>query len=179
LTHMHGNQPLMLQRIDFEPVFFAPFVSSAMEVEPAWIDYNGHLNMAYYNVLIDRSVDEAFSLVGLGPDYAKERNASFFTAECHVRYLRELSAGERVRTTIRLIDYDEKRIHFFAELYHAAEGWMSATSEQLALHVDMANRKVAPFPDDVLNRLAAMKAAHAALPAPEGIGRRIGMARRS
>lgn len=169
----------MLQRIDFEPVFFAPFVSSAMTVEPGWIDYNGHLNMAYYNVLIDRSVDEAFSLVGLGPDYAKHRGHSFFTAEAHVRYLRELQAGEVVRTTIRLIDYDDKRIHFFAELYHAHEGWMSATSEQLALHVNMAARKVAPLPDDVLGRLAAMKAAHAALPAPEGIGRRIGMAKRS
>jgi len=169
----------MLQRLDFEPVFFAPFVSSAMTVEPGWIDYNGHLNMAYYNVLIDRSVDEAFALVGLGPDYAKHRGASFFTAECHVRYLRELEAGDFVRTTIRLIDYDEKRIHFFAELYHAVEGWMSATSEQLALHVDMKNKKVAPFPDDVLDRLAAMKASHAALPAPDGIGRSIGMPKRS
>ncbi|MFL5194230.1 MAG: thioesterase, partial [Microvirga sp.] len=28
--------------------FFAPFVSSTMRVEPAWIDYNGHMNMAYY-----------------------------------------------------------------------------------------------------------------------------------
>ncbi|MBY0531953.1 MAG: thioesterase family protein [Xanthobacteraceae bacterium] len=169
----------MLQRLDFEPVFFAPFVSSAMAVEPGWIDYNGHLNMAYYNVLIDRSVDEAFALVGLGPDYAKLRGGSFFTAECHVRYLRELQAGETVRTTIRLVDYDEKRIHFFAELYHAHEGWMSATSEQLALHIDMKSKKVAPFPDDVLDRLAAMKAAHAALPAPDGIGRKIGMAKRS
>ncbi|MBX3513263.1 MAG: thioesterase family protein [Xanthobacteraceae bacterium] len=169
----------MLQRLDFEPVFFAPFVSSAMTVEPGWVDYDGHLNMAYYNVLIDRSVDEAFALVGLGPYYIKERGHSFFTAECHVRYLKELQAGEVVRTTIRLVDYDEKRIHFFAELYHAQEGWMSATSEQLALHVDMKSKKVAPFPDDVLDRLAAMKAAHAALPAPEGIGRKIGMARRS
>jgi acyl-CoA thioester hydrolase len=169
----------MLQRLDFEPVFFAPFVSSALTVEPGWIDYNGHLNMAYYNVLIDRSVDEAFALVGLGPDYPKQRGHSFFTAECHVRYLRELQAGEVVRTTIRLVDYDEKRIHFFAELYHAHEGWMSATSEQLALHVNMLSKKVAAFPDDVLDRLAAMKAAHAALPAPEGIGRKIGMAKRS
>ena len=169
----------MLQRLDFEPVFFAPFVSSAMTVEPGWIDYNGHLNMAYYSVLIDRSVDEAFALVGLGPEYVKERGHSFFTAECHVRYLRELQAGETVRTTIRLIDYDEKRIHFFAELFHAQEGWMSATSEQMALHVNMKSKKVVPLPDDVLDRLAAMKVAHGALPAPEAIGRKIGMAKRS
>ena len=53
--------------------FFAPFVSSTMEVEPAWIDYNGHMNMAYFHVLFDRAVEEGFSLVGLGQDYLEER----------------------------------------------------------------------------------------------------------
>jgi acyl-CoA thioester hydrolase len=122
-------------------------------------------------------VDEAFELVGLGPDYVKNRNASYFTAEAHVRYLRELTAGAPVRSTILLLNYDAKRIHFFAELHHANEGWVSATSEQLALHVDMRTRRVAPWPDDVLERLAAMKAAHAAVPPPDVVGRPIGMPR--
>ena len=46
--------------------FFAPFVSSTMRVEPSWIDYNGHMNMAYYHVLFDRAVEEGFGVVGLG-----------------------------------------------------------------------------------------------------------------
>jgi acyl-CoA thioester hydrolase len=161
------------------PIFFAPFVSSTMRVEPAWIDYNGHLNMAFYNLLIDRAVDEAFELAGLGPDYVTERNASYFTAEAHVRYLRELAVDAPVRVTLQLLDYDDKRIHFFAELHHATEGWPSATSEQLALHIDLATRRVAPWPDDILQRLAAMKAAHAALPRPEAIGHAIAMKARS
>ena len=155
------------------PVFFAPFVSSTMRVEPAWIDYNAHLNRAFYNLLIDRAVDEAFELVGLGQDYVSERNAAYFTAEAHVRYVRELKVQAPVRTSIQLLDYDDKRIHFFCELHHAGEGWLSATSEQLALHVDLGTRRVAPWPDDILERLAAMKAAHAALPAPEAAGRAI------
>ena len=73
----------MLDRIDLEPLFFAPFVSSVMRVEPAWIDYNGHLNMAYYNVLFDRCVDEAYDLLGIGHDYLKASNHSTFTAEAH------------------------------------------------------------------------------------------------
>ena len=51
------------------PLFFAPFVSSIMRVEPEWIDYNGHLNMAYYHVLFDRAVDETYELIGVGADY--------------------------------------------------------------------------------------------------------------
>ena len=81
---------LMLDRIDLEPLFFAPFVSSVMKVEQSWIDYNGHLNMAYYNVLFDRCVDEAYELLGIGLEYLKSRQHSTFTAEAHVRYLREL-----------------------------------------------------------------------------------------
>jgi acyl-CoA thioester hydrolase len=168
-----------MRTFDPKPLFFAPFVSSIMRVEPGWIDYNGHLNMAYYNLLVDRAVDEAFALAGLGPDYAREQNASYFTAEAHVRYLRELAVNTPVRATVRLLDFDGKRIHFFAELHHADEGWISATSEQLAIHVDLATRRAAPWPDDILERLAAMKAAHAALPAPEGIGRKITMPARS
>ena len=36
----------------------APFLSSVMQIEPQWIDYNGHLNMAYYNVMLDRAIDQ-------------------------------------------------------------------------------------------------------------------------
>ena len=169
----------MVDRIDFEPVFFAPFVSAVMTVDSQWIDYNGHLNMAYYNVLIDRAVDEAFLLVGLGPDYVKNRGASFFTAEAHVRYLRELQSGDPVRVALRLVDYDEKRLHLYAELHHAVDGWISATSEQLALHVDMKTKKVSAFPDDVLERLSSMKSAHGTLPPPSALGRAVGMRPRS
>src|ERR1700736_1647015 len=99
----------MLDRLDLEPLLFVPFVSSVMLVDPAWIDYNGHLNMAYYNVLFDRAVDEAFALVGIGPEYVKRRNCSFFTAEVHVRYLRELRAGDPVRVTVQLLDIAAQR----------------------------------------------------------------------
>jgi len=80
----------MLERRDPESAFFAPFVSAPMRVEPGWIDYNGHLNMAYYNVLFDRAVDEVYELLGCGLAYLKESQHSCFTAEVHVRYLREL-----------------------------------------------------------------------------------------
>ena len=165
----------MLDRVELEPLFFAPFVSSVMQVEPAWIDYNGHLNMAYYNVLFDRAVDEAFELLGCGLDYVKTRRHSCFTAEVHVRYLRELHAGNPVRVTFQLLDYDRKRMHYFEQLFHAAEGWVSATSENMSLHVDMAAGKTAPFPEDVAACLARMKASHARLPRPEAAGRRIAM----
>ena len=164
----------MLVRRDLVPLFFAPFVSSVMRVEPNWIDYNGHLNMAYYNVLFDRAVDEVFELLGCGADYVNMRQLSFFTAEVHIRYLRELHAGDPVRVTFQLLDYDSKRLHCFEQLFHAEAGWVSATSENMSLHVDMAT-KTAAFPPEVAARLAKMKAAHALLSVPEAAGRKIAM----
>jgi len=169
----------MLDGTDTEPVFAAPFVSSVMKIEPQWIDYNGHLNVAYYNVLFDRAVDEVYELIGLGPGYLERHKHSTMVVEAHVRYLRELKLDDPVRVTVQLLDYDAKRIHLFEELKHATEGWMSATSENMTLHVDMTTKKVAPFPDSVLRALAAMKAAHTVLPRPQAAGRRIEMPAKS
>ena len=159
-------------------LFFAPFVSSTMRVEPGWVDYNGHLNMAYYHVLFDRAVDEAFELIGLGPDYLREHNASTFAAEIHTLYRRELKAADTVRVTLQLIDFDEKRMHHYLEMRHAVEGWVAATCENLSLHVDMGTRKVSPFKTRILDNLAVMHAAHGRLARPEALGRVIGIRRR-
>ena len=166
----------MLDRAD--PEVPAPFVSSIMRIEPQWIDYNGHLNVAYYNVLFDRAVDEAYELIGLGPDYLKQYGHSTMVAEMHVRYLREVHETDPLRVSVQLLDYDAKRFHLFEQLLHATENWVSATCETMTLHVDMAAKKVAPFPQSVMRLLERMKVAHAVLPAPDGAGRRIAMPER-
>ena len=153
----------------------APFLSSIMQIEPQWIDYNGHLNMANYNVMMDRAIDELWLKLGIGPTYMKERHGSTFTAECHVRYLREIHLGDPVQVSIWLLGADEKRLHTFEELRHATEGWLSATSENMTMHIDMSVRKVAPFPPDIRARIADVVKSHAGLSRPEGIGRSVGM----
>lgn len=114
-----------------------PFRSSIMQIEPQWIDYNGHLNMAYYNVMFDRAIDQLWLELGIGPAYMKERGCSTFTAECHVRYLREIRFRDPVQIFVWLLEADDKRLHTFEEMRHASEGWLSATSENMSLHMDM------------------------------------------
>jgi acyl-CoA thioester hydrolase len=150
----------------------APFVSQPREVQKDWIDYNGHMNMAYYNVLFDRSADDAFELMGLGPAYAEKRRLTVYTAEIHVCYVRELHLGDRVTCSFQLLDHDEKRLRFYQELRHS-DGWLAATAETLTLHIDMTGPKVAPFPPDIREKVEAMAASHAVLPMPERAGRSI------
>ena len=156
-----------------------PFRSSIMQIEPQWIDYNGHLNMAYYNVMFDRAIDEFWLELGIGPDYKTSRNGSTFTAECHVRYLREIHLGDPVQVSVLLLAADNKRLHTYEELRHATEGWLSATSENMSVHIDMAARRVAPFPPDIHAHIQRVLKHHNVMPRPEGIGRKVAMPSKS
>ena len=92
-----------------------------------------------------------------------------------MRYLREIHLGDPVQISVYLLDADEKRLHTFEELRHATEGWLSATSENMTLHIDMDARKTAPFPSDIRARIAAVAKAHAGIARPEGTGRKVAM----
>lgn len=154
----------------------APFKSAMMRVLPEWIDFNGHLNMAYYNVLFDNAVDQAYAQLGFGPEYQKT-GCTTYVAEFHVCYLRELHEGDSVYTTLQLLDHDEKRFHTYQELWHE-DGWLAATGEGLTLHVDQSGPRVAPMPASILANLERMRAAHAELDWPERAGRKIGIQRK-
>lgn len=157
----------------------APFVTPTQEVLADWVDYNGHLNMAYYNVLFDRALDSVFDEIGIGHAYLKETGNSTFTGEAHVTYIQELMQGDPVRVEYRIIDWDAKRIHSFEEMYHAEKGFLAATSEQMSLHVDLTTRRVAPFPETIQARIATMADAHAPLPRPVQVGHLIGIPRKN
>ena len=156
----------------------APFTAPPMTVEEAWIDYNGHLNMAYYNVLFDRGSDALFDRLGIGADYARTKAMTIYTAEIHVRYVQELHLGDEVTVSLQIVDHDAKRLHGYQEIRHG-DGWLAATAEVLWLHVDMSGPKVAPFPDAVLGEIAAIQAEHDTLGRPETIGRPIGIRRKN
>ena len=156
----------------------APFASDPMVVKPEWIDYNGHLNMAYYNVIFDTGVDSCYAAMGFGPDYAATRKLTTYTAEFHVRYIREIKEGDVVTVTTQLLDFDEKRIHTYQEIVHS-DGWVSATGEGLGLHVDMSGPRVAAMPEDVHAKVKAMYEAHSTLPRPATIGKPIGIRRKA
>lgn len=153
----------------------APITAPDQSLEAGWIDYNGHLNMAYYNVLFDRGVDHVYDLLGIGAEYVRKEAGSCFTMEVHLNYLSELTLNDPVSVTLQLIDYDAKRLHFFQTMTNRNTGDLAATSEQLALHVDMVSRRSAPFPGPILARIASLHDAHRHLPRPEMLGRVIGI----
>lgn len=157
------------------PLMQAPLISPTQTVIEDWIDYNGHLNMAFYNVIFDRAVDHFYDLLGVGSVYARGGAGSCFTMEVHVHYLNEVSLGDELALHLQLINFDKKRLHFFQQMYQKPLGYLAATSEQLALHVDMTTRRSGKFPEHVLDSLAQMATTHLKLDSPPQLGRQIGI----
>lgn len=151
-----------------------PIIIPADPIEDAWIDYNGHLNMAYYMVLFDRATDVVHEMLGMGPRYAQSRKLTTYSGEAHICYLKEVHQITPLTCTYQLIGHDEKRIIAFQQLLHP-DGAVAATCETLTLHVDMSGPKVCPFPDDVMSNINALAIAHAAFPVPERAGRAIAL----
>ena len=129
---------------------------------------------------MDKSVGDLYGPIGLGRNYLKSRNCSTMTAECHVRYLREVRLGDPVQVSMLIIAADDKRIHFFEELRHATEGWLSAASETSAsdIRYDCAQGCAVP----VRHRRGADRAvaeAHARVPRPDAVGRIVALPTRA
>jgi len=146
-------------------------------VRPDWIDFNGHMNVACYVMAFDQAADGAMEALGLGPDYRARTGWSTFVVEAHITYQRELVRDDPFEITGRLVDFDAKRIRTIQLMNHGRDGHRVATLEWLMLHVDMRTRRTRPFPDEILSRLASIKAREATTPLPEEVGRAVGLGR--
>ncbi|RAH97722.1 thioesterase [Acuticoccus sediminis] len=147
--------------------------SEPYDIELDWLDYNGHLNMAYYHVMFDRTVDIAFDILGLGRAYRSSQQASIFNVETHVVYRREVSAHDQVRVSFHLIGRDDKRLHGFQTMVRLGDDQLAATSESLFIHVDMTSRQVSPLPARGIAAADEMIARQAGVGMPAMAGRRI------
>ncbi len=154
-----------------------PLALHAETVRPEWIDYNGHMNVAYYLLAFDHATDAVLDHFGIGRDYAESQGRSMFVVEAHLTYAREVTQGDGLRFASTVLAADAKRLHLFHEMRHEGEGFLAATAEFLLLHVDLADRRAVPFGDEARARLAAAAEAHGALPRPLQVGRMVGQSR--
>lgn len=142
-------------------------------VRPEWIDYNGHMNVAYYLLAFDHATDAVLDRFGIGKAYVAAENRSVFVVDAHLTYAREVTEGTPLRFESLLLGADAKRLHLFHEMRHAEEGWLAATAEFMLLHVDLGTRKTSPFPPAVAAALTEQATAHAAHPRPLQAGRAV------
>jgi acyl-CoA thioester hydrolase len=142
----------------------------AYRVRPEWIDYNGHLSEAYYVLLFGYATDALMDLVGLDAAYRARTGCSLYTVEAHVRYLREVGPDSEVRVATRVVSAGARKVRLCHEM--RLDGELRATEELLAVHVDGAAGRAAPFPPAAAARLADLAAGSGG--PPDYAGRSIG-----
>jgi len=147
-------------------------------VAPEWVDYNEHMTESRYLQAFGDASDALFRYIGVDREY-HAAGCSYYTAETHINFLREVPVDARFTVTTQLLGGDEKRIHLY-HCMHAVDdgdgggvGELLATTEQLLLHVDTAAGKVCAAKPEVFARLKRIIDAHVDLPTPEFAGRAI------
>lgn len=148
-------------------------------IRKEWIDYNGHMNMAYYVLLFDEALTNFLNSLDLGPDYVQHSGKSLFALENHVTYQQELGLDDPVCVHFQLLDVDSKFIHYFMRLFHRDRTKMSATLEQISLHVNMENRMPTRFDKTVIAKLHAILDNDKKFERPPEMGRSITIRRHS
>lgn len=146
-------------------------------VKSDWIDVNGHMNVAWYCLAFDFGIDGLWEQFGISQAERERSGTSTFAVESHVRYLSELLEGDEFVVHSRILAVDEKRMHQFQYLFAAKTGALSATCEWLHLHVNLNNRKVSPWPAQILSNIQAHPVTNVAAPWPAAAGQAIRIAK--
>jgi acyl-CoA thioester hydrolase len=148
----------------------APLELHQTRVREQWVDYNGHLSEWAYLLVFGDNSDAFFRFIGVNDAY-RAGGQSLYTAETHLRHLREAKLHQQLALTLQVLGLDSKRLHLLHQMFLGTQ--CAATAEQLLLHVDMREGRVAAFPAQIAARLERIASAHAELAVPEFVGRTI------
>jgi acyl-CoA thioester hydrolase len=141
-----------------------------------WIDYNGHLNDAYYLVIFTKATDALQDHLGLTLEHIQSTGETLFTVESHLSYLQEIGLGEMVTVTTQVLQTDSKRIRIFHRMYNDQQDLL-ATVEMLFLCYNLVAKKVTNFSDMMMQSLSVIEKQQAQTPWPDSAGKGIALKR--
>ena len=110
-----------------------------------WVDYNGHMNMAYYVLIFDQAWEVALEKFKIGESAAKSQQRSTMVVETNTKYINEVKENEEVDINLIYFDHDKKRLHLKMEMNERKTNKLSASMEWISLYIDLGKRKVTEF----------------------------------
>ena len=129
----------------------SPYSTKNQVVLSDWIDYNGHMNVAYYTLAFDKALDFFFEdVLNIGPSFVEKNKEGPFALKASYNYFSELLEGENFFVDISILDFDSKRVHVFGEMRKEGSLELSAVFETVLMNMDLDERKVKKYPDRVL-----------------------------
>ena len=110
-----------------------------------WTDYNNHMNLSYYILVFDKAAEKILSKFNMGEEAALKTKRSTMVVETHTTYNNEVKENNNVDVYLSYCDRDKKRLLYKLEMYEKSKNILSATTEVLALYINLELRKVAEF----------------------------------
>ena len=115
-----------------------------------WTDYNKHMNLSFYILVFDKAAEKILSQFKMGEEAAIKTKRSTMVVETHTSYDNEVKEDDDVNIYLSYCDHDKKRLHYKLEMYEKSKNILSATTEVLALYINLDLRKVAEFEKEKL-----------------------------
>ena len=110
-----------------------------------WTDYKNHMNLSFYILVFDKAAEKILSKFNMGEEAAIKTKRSTMVVETHTTYNNEVKEEDDVDVYLSYCDHDKKRLHYKLEMYEKSKNVLSATTEVLALYINLDLRKVAEF----------------------------------
>ena len=152
----------------------SPYRTKNQKVLGEWIDYNGHMNVAYYTLAFDKALDFFFEdVLHIGPTFVEKNNEGPFALKASYNYFSELLEGEQFFVDISILDFDLKRVHVFGEMRKDKSLELSAIFETVLMNMDLSARKVKQYPESVLELFELFKSSLERDKIPTEIGNKI------
>ena len=122
-----------------------------INVQKEWIDYNNHMQDAYYGLAFSYAVDHFQDAVGFDENYRSQTGCTIFVVEDHKFYLKEVKIGSELFIKTTLLDADKKK--FILKSHMLVNGNKVATSEMLQAHVKtVPTPKITEMPQVIYER---------------------------
>ena len=113
-----------------------------------WVDYNNHLNMAYYILIFDQALEVMLEKFKMGANSAKTEKRSTMVVETNTKYINEIKQEDEVDIILTFFDHDKKRLHLKLEMIEKKTKKISASIEWLSLYINLEARKVTEFENE-------------------------------
>ena len=126
-----------MQENKIDGPYSTPIILPEQEVLNEWLDYNGHMNVAYYTLAFDKSLDIFLEdLLGIGESHAYKNNQGPFVVQAHYHYLSEMKLNEKFNVRLFVVDCDKKRCLMFRNFSQLQEK-VIAVVEQVLINVNL------------------------------------------
>ena len=129
-----------------------PLTVSEGAVHDDWIDYNGHMNMAYYVQCFEESSDFLLEHMDLGYRYALDEQKGVFVIKCEINYRKEIKLNEDFIISLEDLICKGKKLTVGLKMLNVGSETI-ADYQILNLNVDLQTKKSVPFSQMITSQL--------------------------